>query len=175
MLGANLTLVDDAPLSQVLTTARAAGALAVIPWGLGKWMGKRGRIVRDLIEEQSNVNASEKIFLADCGTRPVGAPRSALLAAAEAAGLCVLAGSDPLPVARGEARAGAFGFLLDQRDTVDNEGGAGGFEGAQPFAALASALRARTTSTAAYGRLEGPFAFLGNQIAMQLRKRRKNG
>ncbi len=138
-------------------------------------MGKRGRIVRELIEKQKDADATEKIFLADSGTRSVGMPRSPLLAVAESAGLYVLACSDPLPVAKDEARTGAFGFSLDLHNIGDDESGADGFEGVHPFAALARALPARTTSPATYGRLEGPFASLRNQPTMLRRKRRKGG
>ena len=41
---------DGQPLAAALRGVEAAGAIPVLPWGVGKWTGKRGRIVGGLID-----------------------------------------------------------------------------------------------------------------------------
>lgn len=141
---------DGAPARDVI----AAIDVACLPWGVGKWSGERGRLVRALIE-----TGPEDLIFADCGVRPSFWPRPALLRIAAAAGRRVLAGSDPLPVPRGETRAGGYGVTV----AVDIDGPA-------PFAAIMAAVKG---APPVFGRLETPGAFLANQIAMQIAKRRR--
>ena len=46
--GAFPAIADGQPLVEVLQALAAAGALAIIPWGAGKWLGSRGRLVEKI-------------------------------------------------------------------------------------------------------------------------------
>lgn len=84
-----------------------ADAAAVLPWGLGKWLGARGSLVASLCEEPS-LRDEPRFLLGDVGQRfrPWPSPR------VFRSGVRVLAGSDPLPVPGAEQRIGQFGFRL---------------------------------------------------------------
>ena len=49
-LGTRAMVDDGAPLASVLEWCRRNGAFAVLPWGVGKWMGRRRRIVLDILK-----------------------------------------------------------------------------------------------------------------------------
>ncbi|MEI7435438.1 MAG: hypothetical protein WCL16_01365 [bacterium] len=84
---------DGLPVGDTLAAARAAGGVPGLPWGVGKWLGNRGQIVRELID----ANIPGRLWLCDSGLRPYGWPTPALLSLARRRGLTVLAGTDVLP------------------------------------------------------------------------------
>ncbi|MEL6387931.1 MAG: hypothetical protein AAFR00_11325 [Pseudomonadota bacterium] len=156
-LGTRELFADGVPAAAVLTAVQNAGALAVLPWGVGKWSGVRAELVRGLISRQAEWPG---LMLADSGVRPAFLSRPVLLAEAEAGGLTVLAGSDPLPLAAESDKPGRYGFVASCC-----------FDPERPFAALAAWLRGNTGSPETYGTLEGALAFLCRQVAMQVHKR----
>jgi hypothetical protein len=157
-LGATATLPDGQTLIETLAAVRAVGALPVLPWGFGKWLGIRGRLVAGQIA----TGRPGELFLGDNGGRPAMFPRPRLFARAEARGLAVLPGSDPLPFAREVAKAARYGFVLE-----------GPFDAAAPFAAIRRVLTGLSASPEPFGRLERWSTFVHRQIAMQLGKRRR--
>ncbi len=156
-LGTAGRFADGESLADTLRRAREADAVPVLPWGFGKWLFRRGALVDDLIRSPGRGG----IFLGDNGGRPALAPRPRLLAAAEARGMIVLPGSDPLPLPSRESRAGAYGFCLDGPISRD-----------LPGATLKQRLAALRASPPVYGRLERLAPFLLSQLQMQARKRR---
>lgn len=156
-LGTRRTFADGRPIRDVLAAVPGDGALAALPWGVGKWSGRRGQIVASLIED-----APPGLLLADSGVRAGFLPRPGLLATGEARGLRVIAGSDPLPLAAEAEKAGRFGIIA--RHAFDPE---------RPFAAFANWQNGLANSPETYGNLESPLGFLRAQIAMQIRKRLK--
>jgi len=154
-LGTCQTFADGLPVREVIAAVQDAGALAALPWGVGKWSGGRGKLVAELIAA-----APPGLMLADSGVRPRFAARPALLAEADGAGLKVLAGTDPLPLAGEMEKPGRFGFIAEHA-----------FVAGRPFAGLAEWLAGQTASPRTFGNLEGPFGFLYAQTAMQIRKR----
>ena len=97
---------DGAPIGQVIQSIRDMGAIPVIPYGFGKWIGRRGKILRDLLKKTEIT----KLFLGDNGERPKFLPRSSHFKQAEKRGIRVLPGTDPLPFPSECRRAGSFGF-----------------------------------------------------------------
>lgn len=149
---------DGLPIEETLARARALGAIPVVPWGPGKWLGARGRLLSRLIDAARPGD----LFLGDESSRPAfwGEPRH--FAAARRRGLAVLPGTDPLPFAHEATRAGSFGFTT--RIAFDPQ---------RPAASLAAHLRVGSAAIEPFGELERPLRFARNQIAMQLRKRRR--
>ncbi len=148
---------DGLPLDGVMAVAEDHKAIAVLPWAVGKWTGKRGRIIQSLV---ASPPASDRFFIADSGVRLRGTPRPRLLATAEQNGWCVLAGSDPLPLPNQVSAVGRFGFVAEFPLDPD-----------RPFKSLEAWLRACRRSPESYGALQGLSGFLRHQVAMQIRKR----
>ena len=95
-------------LQETVFTIQQDGGIVVLPWGAGKWLGKRGRVISDIIDAQWK----DGFFLGDNGGRPHLWPDPPLFAMAQKYGIAVLPGSDPLPLTNEARRIGSYGFLL---------------------------------------------------------------
>ena len=104
-------LGPDAPRTTegIVDRALERDLLPILPWGVGKWLGARGRAVSRLVARDGYRG---RIALADSGTRPALWPRPAQLDAAAARGIAVLHGSDALRVANDQERTGRFGAIV---------------------------------------------------------------
>jgi hypothetical protein len=155
-LGTRARFADGQPARDALAAVLATGALAVLPWAVGKWTGRRGALIQELLQDL----LTARLYAGDNGGRLAWWPRPRLLAQAERCGRPVLPGSDPLPLPAEVSKPGRYGFVAEVN--LDRRG---------PFAPLKQWLDAQTTSPRPYGRLERPLVFVGHQIAMQVRKR----
>jgi hypothetical protein len=108
-LGADLWLDDGLPAQEVIARIRDAGAVPVLPWGLGKWWGVRGGVVKNLIA----AFRPGDLALGDTYLLPALALRPALLRWGQAHGYRVLAGTDPLAKPGEEDLVGRYGVLAD--------------------------------------------------------------
>jgi hypothetical protein len=158
LLGAGGPVPDGIDMREALARAKALGALPVIPWGFGKWWGRRGRALHDLLESPDG----DAVHLGDNGGRAAFWPRPPLFERVEAAGRRVLPGSDPLPFPDQVARVGSYGLVA----TLD-------IQAPEPFAALRARLADPAIPMPPYGRRAGALAFVRDQLAMQLVKRRR--
>ena len=95
-------------LAETLADAAAAGAVVVLPRGVGKWLGARGRLVLDAVE----ADGSARLCVADNAGCFGVAPAPRVLERAAALGRTVLTGSDPLPLAGSGSRLGGAGVVL---------------------------------------------------------------
>lgn len=100
------------PLPELLDWITGVDAVAILPWGLGKWWFQRGRHLRALIERLA-CHPDPNVFFGDQSGRPRSAVRSSPLAAAHRQGIRVLAGTDPLSTIAEVSRVGRFGFWLE--------------------------------------------------------------
>lgn len=146
---------DGLPIKNTLSAVNAAGAIAVIPWGFGKWWGRRGSIVNRLMKERANFG----FFLGDNSGRPRLVPAPTQFKEAQAKGVQILPGSDPLPFASECWRPGSVGLMF--RGTLSE---------VTPAADLKALLQSRLGAAKRYGDLEGSIRFVRNQCAMQLVK-----
>jgi hypothetical protein len=154
-LGTTERFPDGEPIDATLEAVVASGALAVLPWGVGKWHGARGQVIDRLLATSAG---DGNVHLGDNGNRPeIGSTPERFLKA-RAAGMRVLPGSDPLPLRGEEQRVGAYGFALEMELGLEN-----------PAAELFAALRG-TKSIIPFGRREQLSRFMRNQLAMQLRR-----
>ena len=147
---------DGTPLREAYVKARADGAVAIIPWGFGKWSGRRGRILADFL---TGPNGSG-IHLGDNGGRPWFWPTPGPFAAAGRNSRRVLPGSDPLPFASHQDRAGSYGMIVEL--SIDRY---------HPFDQLVSILSDHSLAVEQCGRRAGGIHFIRDQIAMQIVKR----
>lgn len=154
-LGMAGTIEDGLPIREVIAGVEASGAICVLPWGFGKWTGHRGRIIRELIDAHCGTN----LFLGDNAGRLGFWSRPREFTTADARGIGILPGTDPLPWPGQVSAAAAFGSILDC-----------GIGEATPFADIRRYLVDEHGPVNAYGELERLLPFVRHQIGMQLRK-----
>jgi len=144
---------DGATLAETIHQIKSDGALPVIPWGVGKWLGVRGKVLLDFIRS----DMSDNVFLGDNGGRPAlwGTPRH--FVDGRLKGMSVLPGSDSLPLAREVERVGSFGFKMH-----------GGIVSKHPVSELKNRLLCDDLKVEAYGRLRSTLGFLKDQVSLRL-------
>lgn len=82
-------------LAETVKSVIESGARAVIPFGVGKWFGRRGKVLDAFL----NTPLASQVFLSDSRHRPLGWPTPRHFS-----GRKILNGSDPLDLS-GEERA----------------------------------------------------------------------
>lgn len=156
-LGTRVEFAAGGPLRETVELVLAAGALAVVPWGFGKWWWGRGREVAELL-----ASPPSGLCLGDNGGRPRVGIRPRLFAQAMNQRIPILPGSDPLPFPRQVGVAGAHGFVLGGELSTD-----------RPAAGVLRLVRSLTEQPPTYGRGERLLPFARNQLAMQVQGRRR--
>lgn len=155
-LGTTRAFADGAAIDAVIEEVLQAGAVAVLPWGFGKWTGRRGRVIERLLES----DVAPRLCFGDNGGRLRGTPAPRLFRLAAARQVPVLPGSDPLPFRAQVSKAGRYGFALE-----------GSFSEASWSEHLKQRLRSMRAQPRTFGRREGWISFVRWQLAMQLRNR----
>jgi len=141
-------MADGSPAEQIVAEMNSADALVVLPWGVGKWTGKRGALVDRLIAAAKPGH----LFLGDNGGRPGFWPVRQF-----ASGLPVLSGSDPLPLPGWPDGVGKLTSVIDVRLSADT-----------PATSLKQALRDSAASIEQAGKLASPFRFVLDQTRLRL-------
>jgi hypothetical protein len=154
-LGTTRDLEEKAPLEGLIAQISRLGAIPVIPWGVGKWIGRRGKIIRDLLKKRD----LPSIILGDNGNRPRFCPKPYLLKEAGEKGRPILPGTDPFPFPSEIRQIGRFGFKIEGR-----------IDPGYPFRDIKKLLLDPTARTEAYGSLENSCRFFWNQLRMVIRK-----
>jgi len=156
-LGIVENISDGSPTAEVIDRILDREGIPVIPWGFGKWAGKRGKLVKALLKN----GTPTRFFLGDNGNRPIIIPLPRIFRLASEKGIRNIPGSDPLPFPSEEIKPGSFGLFIE---TVLNED--------SPAQYLIPLLKDSSTEIKTYGKLENPVSFVQNQIAMQFKKRK---
>ena len=97
---------------ETLDRIRAEGGLPVLSWSPGKWLGRRGAVIRSLIDE----SGESVLAIGDTAMRPCCCPTPSLMRRGRERGLPVLAGSDPLPFAGDEVSTGRYAIRTNAFD-----------------------------------------------------------
>ena len=134
-------------LADTLSQVELADGLPVLPWGVGKWIGKRGKLVQTQLQI-----ARSSLFTGDNGGRPEFWPLPDYFQQRPQ-----LPGSDPLPLPNEVSRAGSFGFLTQ-----------GQLDRARPGESLKQILRSHHPMIQNYGQLLSPWQFVRNQSLLRL-------
>ena len=159
MLGSLEPVPSGNSLNATIHDVVEANALAVLPWGVGKWSGSRGQKIAELANQPA---PGKSIFLADTGVRPSFLARPKVLKTAEDNGWRVLAGTDPLPLNGQDKTVGRYGIdLMSPLDT------------SRPFHSVKDQMTSLTESPKTYGQLQPSLGFFALQFGMQVRKRMK--
>lgn len=154
-IGTREELESGIPAELLIERIAGVGAIPIIPWGVGKWLGHRGQRVKEMIRDKD----LPRFFLGDSGNRPKFWPRPRQFEMAEERGIRNLPGSDPLPFPDEFQRVGSYGTAL--KGELDPE---------TPFRNLKERLLSRSTTFQPFGEQEAPLRFVRNQLKMQLRK-----
>lgn len=124
--------------------------LVILPWGVGKWLGERGALVRQ------KINGNSMIVLGDNGGRPKVWTNIPAFGLAHKYNIPILAGSDPLPIKNHLFRSGAYGNIIEGKiDTCS---------------AWISCVKNMNKTPKLYGSLSSTFRFLMDQIKLRLAK-----
>ena len=154
-LAGDAGVLDGLPFGETLHRVRVSGALPVLPWGFGKWWGRRGQLVSGALA----CRGSSLLFLGDNAGRPTLGGESSLFRQARDHGVAVLPGSDPLPFPWHAGRAGSYGFVLE-----------GGLDAEHPAFDLRRRLRELHESPRVFGRRVTLPGFLRDQTALRARR-----
>lgn len=126
LLGCDQELEDKQPANQLIEKYGDDYVL-ISPWGVGKWLGKRGRVLVDIIN-----HAKKPFALGDNGGRPFFWPVPHFkfmqkLATGDQSSIVkrtlpILNGSDPLPITGELSRIGSYGvsFEISNELSVSN-------------------------------------------------------
>lgn len=156
-LAPSLTIGEYQPLDKTIASILGDGAVAVLPWGVGKWLGKRQRILTSFLQQ----TRAPLLFVGDNGSRPRLWPKPALLQGSRQTGPSspprLLSGSDPLPLTGEEHRVGSFGSIIHA--TIDP---------ARPAFSTITALADPDTEIGSFGHLQSTFRFIKQQLALRL-------
>ncbi len=104
-------ICDNTPLVDQVKEIRKKRAIPVIPWAFGKWLGKRGGLLKLFIQKEKK----HSYFLGDNGGRPFLFPSRLFAEYKKQQRSIILSGSDPLPLENEENRIGSFGIYIDQK------------------------------------------------------------
>lgn len=114
-LASGIEIEDGLGMEETIERGLEAGALVTLPWGFGKWTGKRKAVMLGLVGRFGPVG----IALGDSAGRPAGLGDGAIFGLAREMGIPILPGTDPLPIPMHSKRAGRYGLwlegMLDQR------------------------------------------------------------
>lgn len=152
--GAGRNIPDGRPLDEVVTKLIDAAELVILPWGAGKWLGRRGRLIEKLVQTRK----APTLFLADNPARPEWWPAPRSFRIFSARGGTILRGSDPLPLPGEEKRAGGFATLIT-----------GEFDPALPLSSL-KAILSGSTAAVDIGQHDSFFTFFQRQLRLRLQK-----
>ena len=150
-------IADGQPLEKTVRAIADLGAVPVIPWAVGKWLGKRGAVLDHLM----NLEDRPFFYLCDNGNRPFFWGRPRHFAAAQKKNIPIISGSDPLHFPAEAHRAGTFGFTIPGQLSPE-----------APARDLKRLLLHPKVPIQHYGRLERFVPFLTNQVRMQLFKKK---
>lgn len=157
-IGCNRALTSGLSLAATIERVRTAGGWSIVAWGVGKWLGRRGRIVTEMVAAESGC---EDVMLGDNGGRPRLWSRIPQFQAAMERGMRILAGTDPLPLKGEESRVGSYATRIGTTRS----------EGETTAQVVRRSLVERDSSCRTVGAKLGAGRFLSNQLRLRLQPR----
>ena len=155
-LGTCKRFVDGTPFESTFAAVRDSDALAVLPWGFGKWLGHRGQQIQSML---GSVGPGV-VSVGDNGSRLSLVDTPELIRTSAGKGFQVLPGTDPFPFGDDYSRVGSFGFLADLEP-----------DPAAPWVTLKAWLTGPGRAPTVFGNTSGPVRFVFNQVGIQVYNR----
>jgi len=155
-LGSEHDFRSGQSLGDTIAAVRDGGAIAVVPWGFGKWSFRRRRLLAAALRSLP----SQGVFVGDNAARPRLIPRSSLFDLAASRGIYNLPGSDPLPLRWEIRKPGRLGAVLE-----------GPLDLSRPVASLVQTLRELRAQPPLFGGPDSLAGFVRSQVGLRLRRR----
>ena len=155
-LGSQLDFPSGRSLGDTIADVRESGAIAVIPWGFGKWWFRRSRLLAATLAS----SPTRGLFIGDNAGRPRVIPRSPLFELAASRGIYNLPGSDPLPLSWEIRKPGRLGCVLE-----------GPLELSRPAECLIRTLQGLRAQPPLFGGPASLPGFARSQVGLRLRGR----
>lgn len=149
---------DGGRITEVIASVSSANGIPIVPWGFGKWTGRRRNVINRLMSDF----AERPFHLGDNSGRISVWREPPQFGRAKSQGQQVFRGTDPLPFPGQENRVGSFGFSIR-----------GAFDKSSPTASIRRLLRSDNVRPTSYGALESPTVFARHQLLIQMRKWRR--
>jgi len=146
------------PLSELAHNIAGSDGVVVVPWGVGKWFGSRGKVVEAFLNSAHEF----PMFIGDNGNRPLFWPTPSLFRVAHKKRVPLLSGSDPLPLASHDNRVATSGTLLLN----------GKISKSHPAASLRKQLN-QVENLREFGNRLNPVRFIYDQLHINLLNRLK--
>lgn len=108
-LGKDAEIPDGGSAAETVGRILEIDGVAVVPWGVGKWLFRRRHVVEALLKRFG----SDALMLGDSAMRPVFWPEPGVMREGRDGGYRVLAGSDPLPHEKAGRWIGRYASLVD--------------------------------------------------------------
>lgn len=131
-----------------------SGGIPVLPWGVGKWLGKRGAAIDHYISRKHDF----PVVLGDNGNRPVFWPWPRQFSRATQMHCGFISGSDPLPLAGHDKRVGTYGGWIAKHQLSTRS----------PVKDL-KALVTQPEYLSCFGKQTGAFQFFRDQLLLNLK------
>jgi len=135
-------ILDGGLIRPVIDRVLAGGGVPVLPWSPGKWFGKRGSIIGDLITSVYPDN----FLIGDSALRPIGWGEPGLFLYGLEKGFKIIAGTDPLPFAGDENSIGKYGITCNSA-----------FDAAKPLSEMRRLLKDPAIPVSRVGRRNCPW------------------
>ena len=148
---------DGLPLEKTVAAVEKYRAIPVIPWGFGKWFGRRRHVLTEFLASRREGG----FFLGDNGGRPTLLRFPDFGREVPGLSLKVLPGSDALPLPSELKKVGSFGFTLQEEFTLG-----------RPGESLKRILLKRGVEPTPFGSHENLYRFAWNQMNLRIWKHR---
>ena len=148
------------PLAELLKEIQDAQALPVLPWGLGKWLFRRGDVIKRILNECAARDGQTALFLGDNSGRARHLPDSSIFQLARARDVPILPGSDPLNLPSHVHQAGRYGFVMPGQLDLN-----------EPARHLRAWLQSITNSPQVFGRRDSLARCCRSQVSLRIRSR----
>ena len=150
---------DGGMIFEVIDSVSAADGIAIVPWGFGKWTGRRKKVINRLMGDF----AERPFHLGDNSGRISVWREPSQFGRARSQGQRIFRGTDPMPIPGQETRVGSFGFYIN-----------GSFSKSRPTTSMRSLLGSGNIQPTSYGALESPMVFTKHQLMAQTHKWRRD-
>ena len=149
----NSSIPSGLPLVTTIKKILDGGGLPVIPWGFGKWLGKRGKLLNQLLQNSD----FPCLFWGDSGLRPTFIPQPQLLKQVQRKKIPIISGTDPLSLTSESSRPGSFGVAIT-----------GNLSLATPGTELKQIILDDQSDLQSFGDRQKPLRFIYQQLALRL-------
>ncbi len=146
---------DGTPIKKLIEDIKDKDGIPVIPWGFGKWMGRRGTILNRMLETAKDSD----FYLGDNGNRPFFMSSPSQFKLAQNKDVGNLPGSDPLPLQSEFNKPGSWGFSISEH-----------FDKSKPSVQLKQFIFKKSIELNIFGKPSGLCGFIKNQFLLKFQK-----